>query len=222
MLIGFVAEQPDEYMALADGLRAAGHVLRLLPGAIDGPLDIAEMQAVIVASAYCPPEIQRYSEMDPQRCTLALITPEELGSLAAGSPFTDFVVAPHRAAEVAARLALHSNRQKANDSEVIRSGDLVIDVSNYSVEAHGERVALTFKEYELLKFLVTHSGRVFSRESLLEQVWGYDYWGGSRTIDVHIRRIRSKLPAATASRIETVHQVGYRYSVAKGEQPGAS
>lgn len=221
MLIGFVAEQADEYAALADGLRAAGHVLQFLPGAIDGPLDgSVGLQALIVAGGYCPPSVQSFAEVEPRRCTLALVAPEEMNAIASGGPFSDFVVAPHRASEVSARLALHNNRQKLSDSEVIRSGSLVIDVSNYSVEAHGERVELTFKEYELLKFLVTHSGRVFSRESLLEQVWGYDYWGGSRTIDVHIRRIRSKLPESTAARIETVHQVGYRYSVAKGESAG--
>lgn len=219
MLIGLVTEQPEEFVALAAGLRAAGHVLRFLAGAIDSPFVTEDVQALIVVGAFCPPAVQSFAEQEPRRLTLALIAPEELGAITGDGPFTDFAVAPYRPAEVVARLALHQNRQKSSDSEVIRSGNLVIDVNNYSVEVHGERVALTFKEYELLKFLVTHSGRVFSRESLLEQVWGYDYWGGSRTIDVHIRRIRSKMPAATAARIETVHQVGYRYSVAKGEKP---
>ena len=218
MLIGFVTEQPEEFEALTAGLRTTGHVLRFLTGQIDDPLGSQDVQALIVAGAYCPPAAQTFAEAEPRRCTLALIAPEELGAITGDGPFTDFVVAPYRAAEVTARLALHHNRMKADDSEIIRSGSLVIDVNNYSVEAHGERVALTFKEYELLKFLVTHSGRVFSRESLLEQVWGYDYWGGSRTIDVHVRRIRSKLPVATAARIETVHQVGYRYSLGKGEK----
>lgn len=214
MLIGFLTAHPDEYLALADGLRAAGHSLRFI-----SPDDCQEIAgdnpptALVVVGAEGGSPVERYAEIEPPRCVLALLLEDDLSAFPPDGPFTDFSVAPYRAVEVAARLALHQNRQRADESELIHSGGLVIDVSNYTVSVHNERIELTFKEYELLKFLVSHPGRVFTRESLLEQVWGYDYWGGSRTIDVHIRRIRSKLPESTSSRIETVHQVGYRYAV---------
>lgn len=217
MLIGFLTAHPDEYVALADGLRAAGHTLRFVP-----PDDCDEISgdnapnALLVAGLDAGIHVERYAQIDPRRCVLALLHVEDLASFPPDGPFSDFAVSPYRAVEVATRLALHQNQQRADESELIQSGGLVIDVSNYTVSVHDERIELTFKEYELLKFLVSHPGRVFTRESLLEQVWGYDYWGGSRTIDVHIRRIRSKLPETTAARIETVHQVGYRYAVPRG------
>jgi DNA-binding response OmpR family regulator len=211
MLIGFLTERPDEFAALADGLRAAGHAVRFLPpDACEETLGNDLPTALIVDGTESAPHIQRFAEADPQCCILALLTLDDLAGFSPEGPFTDFAVAPYRAVELAVRLALHQCRQRADESEVIQSG------SNYTVSVHDERIELTFKEYELLKFLVSHPGRVFTREALLEQVWGYDYWGGSRTIDVHIRRIRSKLPVATAARIETVHQVGYRYATPRG------
>ena len=109
------------------------------------------------------------------------------------------------------RLLLWKTRNIKSD-QVIKIGTLLIDMQNYEASVDGVPVELTFKEYELLKFLVTHRGRVFTREALLDHVWGYDYYGGTRTVDVHIRRLRAKLTPECENLIETVRNVGYRFT----------
>jgi DNA-binding response OmpR family regulator len=125
----------------------------------------------------------------------------------------DFVLDPFNTDELLCRLRLLMWRtKKISNDQVIKIDDLVIDLMNYDVNVDGVPIELTFKEYELLKFLATHRGRVFTREALLDHVWGYDYYGGTRTVDVHIRRLRSKLSPSCESLIETVRNVGYRFS----------
>jgi DNA-binding response OmpR family regulator len=94
----------------------------------------------------------------------------------------------------------------------IRSGEVVIDEDSYTAKIKGRTLDLTFKEFELLKYLTQHPGRVFSRSQLLQEIWGYDYFGGTRTVDVHIRRLRSKLGPEFEAIIDTVRNVGYRFS----------
>ncbi|MBI2856327.1 MAG: response regulator transcription factor [Chloroflexi bacterium] len=98
-----------------------------------------------------------------------------------------------------------------DSSQVVRMGELVIDQERYEVSVAGRRIILTYKEYQLLCLLASNPGRVYSREALLSRVWGYDYFGGTRTVDVHIRRLRSKIEDATHLFIETVRNVGYRF-----------
>jgi DNA-binding response OmpR family regulator len=95
----------------------------------------------------------------------------------------------------------------------IRSGEVIIDESSYTAKIKGRVLDLTFKEFELLKYLAQHPGRVFTRSQLLQEIWGYDYFGGTRTVDVHIRRLRSKLGPEFEAIIGTVRNVGYRFSV---------
>ena len=95
----------------------------------------------------------------------------------------------------------------------IRSGEVIIDESSYTAKIKGRILDLTFKEFELLKYLAQHPGRVFTRSQLLQEIWGYDYFGGTRTVDVHIRRLRSKLGPEFEAIIGTVRNVGYRFSV---------
>jgi DNA-binding response OmpR family regulator len=123
----------------------------------------------------------------------------------------DFVIQPYDPRELNLRVErlLHKTR-KAEDGEVIRCGDLLIDLAKYEVSVGGRPVMLTFKEYELLKFLASNAGRAFTREALLNQVWGYDYYGGDRTVDVHITRLRSKIENLSNVSIETVRNIGYR------------
>ena len=97
-----------------------------------------------------------------------------------------------------------------SDGARLRRGGLVIDLERYTVTIDGEPVDLTYKEYELLVFLSSNPGKPFTREALLNRVWGYDYYGGSRTVDVHIRRIRAKVERREEF-IETVRNVGYRF-----------
>ena len=124
----------------------------------------------------------------------------------------DFIAVPWRIGELALRISKQLERaQPADEPGVIRAGDLVINPSRYDVRLAGKAVLLAFKEYELLKTLAAKPGRVFTREALLEQVWGYQYFGGARTVDVHIRRLRSKIEDAAHTFIETVWNVGYRF-----------
>jgi DNA-binding winged helix-turn-helix (wHTH) protein len=99
----------------------------------------------------------------------------------------------------------------------VRSGELVIDEATYSARIRGAALDLTFKEFELLKFLAQHPRRVFSRSQLLQEVWGYDYFGGTRTVDVHVRRLRAKLGPENEALIGTVRNVGYKFVPARHE-----
>lgn len=96
-------------------------------------------------------------------------------------------------------------------SQTLSVGDLTIDLERYEVSAAGRRVTLTYKEFQLLALLASNPGRVYTREALLSQVWGYDYLGGTRTVDVHVRRLRSKVESPGRSFIETIWNVGYRF-----------
>lgn len=124
----------------------------------------------------------------------------------------DFVLDPFTIPELTARVMTRLQRvQSAEGGNIIRLGRLEVDIDNYKARIGHEALDLTYKEFELLRFLITHRGRVFTREALLNRVWGYDYFGGARTVDVHIRRLRSKL-GPYESNIETVRSVGYRFS----------
>jgi DNA-binding response OmpR family regulator len=116
--------------------------------------------------------------------------------------------------EVEARLRLAIGRRAQTTAQLpdeIRSGGLVVNEATYSAKMNGRSLDLTFKEFELLKFLAQHPGRVFTRAQLLQEVWGYDYFGGTRTVDVHVRRLRAKLGAENEALIGTVRNVGYRF-----------
>jgi len=112
--------------------------------------------------------------------------------------------------ELRVRMAMLGRRLGGVDGSVVRLGDLRIDTDTYQVTAAGRSLDLTFKEFELLRFLATHPGRVYTRPALLREVWGYDFYGGTRTVDVHVRRLRAKLGAEHEQLIETVRSVGYR------------
>jgi DNA-binding response OmpR family regulator len=129
----------------------------------------------------------------------------------------DVIVDTSSPAEVEARLRLAVSRladavgAPSELPEEIRSGELHIDEGTYTAKLRGRALDLTFKEFELLKFLAQHPGRVFTRAVLLQEVWGYDYFGGTRTVDVHVRRLRAKLGIEHEALIGTVRNVGYRF-----------
>jgi DNA-binding response OmpR family regulator len=102
---------------------------------------------------------------------------------------------------------------------LIQTGNIIIDEAGYSAKLNGVQLDLTYTEFELLKYLAQHPGRVFSRQQLLSDVWGYDYYGGTRTVDVHVRRLRAKLGPEYESVIGTVRNVGYRF-VTPADEPG--
>jgi len=130
-------------------------------------------------------------------------------------------------AEVEARIRLGVARAAPGQDDVpteIRAAGVVIDEASYTARVNGAALNLTFKEFELLKYLAQHPGRVFTRQQLLTEVWGYDYYGGTRTVDVHVRRLRAKLGADHENLISTVRNVGYRLTLVRqpdGELTGA-
>ena len=141
-----------------------------------------------------------------------LVTEEQLGRIDFGWGIEDYLTLPVSAKRLAERLhflvwKLHRVSLKNGFSH----GDLMIDFERYEVHVGGAPADLTYKEFELLKFLAMHPGKVFTREGLLDKVWGYDFYGGTRTVDVHVRRLRSKIETGGAAYIETVRNVGYKF-----------
>ena len=146
---------------------------------------------------------------------LAIVTEGGLAALTSEWGLDEVLLQTAGPAEVEARLRLAIGRTSAGEPDdvpgEIRSGELTIDEATYSARLRGRVLDLTFKEFELLKYLAQHPGRVFTRAQLLQEVWGYDYFGGTRTVDVHVRRLRAKLGPEYESLIGTVRNVGYRF-----------
>jgi len=162
------------------------------------------------------PQISRVLELCEEKNlpTLAIISPDDLVSLDTDMIITDFIVAPFLEEELIVRSMFSVKRATITpeEEELINRGDLIINPSNYEVLINNSRVNLRFKEYELLLLLASNPGRVYDRATLLNQIWGYDYFGGTRTVDVHIRRLRSKIENNSESPyIETIWNVGYRF-----------
>ncbi len=139
----------------------------------------------------------------------------DAGGLRASQPLLEaheLLVRPFSPAELELRVA--RARHGANGAEaadVVRAGSLELNLANYQASIEGEPLDFTYMEYELLRFLMTNPNRVFPREALLNAVWGYDYYGGARTVDVHVRRVRAKLGEKHAARLVTIRSVGYRF-----------
>jgi DNA-binding response OmpR family regulator len=126
--------------------------------------------------------------------------------------FDDFCLTPFHPRELEARVKhLFFRAGRGTGPELIEYGDLMLNLETYQAACAGRPLDLTYMEYELLKFLAAHPGKVFTRETLLSRVWGYEYYGGARTVDVHIRRLRAKLGEEHANLIQTVRSVGYRF-----------
>ena len=150
---------------------------------------------------------------------LAVISEGAWAAVSADWGADDVILNTAGPGEVEARIRLAIGRaaaQQGPPAEEVRSGELVIDEATYSARIRGAALDLTFKEFELLKFLAQHPGRVFTRAHLLQEVWGYDYFGGTRTVDVHVRRLRAKLGPEHEALIGTVRNVGYRFVPVKG------
>jgi DNA-binding response OmpR family regulator len=141
-----------------------------------------------------------------------LLTEDQLGRVDFSWGVDDYLTLPVSVKRLGERIRfLMWKRNKVELKNGLKLGGLAIDFERYEVHSGGELVDLTYKEFELLKFLATHPGRVFSREALLDKVWGYDYYGGTRTVDVHVRRLRSKIETGGDLYIQTVRNVGYKF-----------
>jgi DNA-binding response OmpR family regulator len=144
---------------------------------------------------------------------ILVATAEEMPAIRFSSTLHDFLVIPANPAEVEARLrfTLWKTQGERAPRDLLQVEGLRMNLSTYEVVVENRRIELTYKEFELLKFFVTHRRRVYTRSELLEQVWESDYYGGTRTVDVHVRRLRAKLGPKVGNMIKTVRNVGYRF-----------
>ncbi|MBA4085001.1 MAG: transcriptional regulator [Kytococcus sp.] len=194
-----------------------GHQVRTLPAQASAVIDAPSVDVVLVdartelAQARSLCRVLRVSGTTMP--VIAILTEGGLTAVNAEWAVDDILLDRAGPAEVEARLRLAMTRTEDEDEadERIVAGDLVIDEASYSARLGSRLLDLTYKEFELLKHLAQHPGRVFTRAQLLQEVWGYDYYGGTRTVDVHVRRLRAKLGAEHEQLIGTVRNVGYRF-----------
>ncbi|KAA1425328.1 response regulator transcription factor [Mumia zhuanghuii] len=196
------------------------HHVKILPPEASALLDAPSCDAVLIdgrtdlAQARGLTRLLRTTGVDSP--LVLIVTEGGLAVVAADWGMDDVILTAAGPAEVEARLRLAIGRVSAEsgndpDAHVIKSGGLTVDDVTYTARLDGRSLDLTFKEFELLKFLAQHPGRVFTRQQLLQEVWGYDYFGGTRTVDVHVRRLRAKLGPDNETLIGTVRNVGYRF-----------
>ena len=157
-------------------------------------------------------ELSQRLKKDKALPVVALVDKKGLDNIHLDSNIDDFALIGADVKELSLRMRRLVQRTRDKKGRLIGCGDLVIDSANYEVSLAGRPVLLTFREYELLRFLASNPGRVFTRDVLLDKVWGYDYFGGDRTVDVHIRRLRSKIEDSDHTFIETVRNIGYRFN----------
>jgi DNA-binding response OmpR family regulator len=213
-----LVDAAEDLRPLASAIEDAGY--NVAHSEMNRTLDSARNHspAAIVFSLLARPDapairnMLRSPDMPAGIASLAVLRSDQLPNFDFTTGFDDFIVHPALTDEIVARMKraiwLRSGVESDN---VLRAGDLHVDLANYKVFVGGRPVDLTYKEYELLRFLATNRDKVFTREALLNRVWGYDFYGGARTVDVHIRRLRSKIEDRTHTFIETVRNVGYRF-----------
>lgn len=215
-----IAEENQGISELHSGLVQKGFVCAIASAKDDGIKKIVEQAPDLVLVAMngqsANSRMQELSQKIKQERPLpimALVNKEALDSLDVNSKgIDDFVVKPGDLNELVLRIKrLLRKSGVTGTGELIKCGDLLIDLAKCEASISGRIVALTFKEYELLRFFASNPGRVFTRNTLLNRVWGYDYYGGDRTVDVHVLRLRSKIEDSNHTFIETVRNIGYRF-----------
>jgi DNA-binding response OmpR family regulator len=215
-----ITDDWDRKKALKSGLLERGFSVTPMPSAevLSDEMPPQKLDVVILDGERCAGEIGklcrglRRERMLKELPLVLLVTEEQLTRIDFEWGIDDYLTLPVSIERLAQRLhflvwKLHRVVPK---NGFVRE-DLTIDFERYEVHVKGEPVDLTYKEFELLKFLATHPNKPFTREALLDKVWGYDYYGGTRTVDVHIRRLRAKIELGGAAYIETVRNVGYKF-----------
>jgi len=205
--------------AVLPGLELLSHQIKVMSPEPTALIAAPEVDVILIDGRTDLPAVRslcRLLETTGNTSPVILITTE--GGLAAINQewgLTDVLLVDASPAEIEVRIRLATTKVDSvsnfESGSEIKAGELSIDESTYSAKLRGRTLDLTFKEFELLKFLAQHPGRVFSRDQLLREVWGYDYFGGTRTVDVHVRRLRAKLGPENENLIGTVRNVGYRY-----------
>jgi DNA-binding response OmpR family regulator len=216
----------NTHLASTEVLPALGllaHNVRILPAEASVLVDVPEVDVILVDARRDLPaakSLARLLTTTGLGCPIIVIATEGgLSAVSADWGIDDVLLDTSGPAEVDARIRIAMGKHQAfmaqsdPHSGEIRTGDVVIDEASYTARLKGNALDLTFKEFELLKYLAQHPGRVFTRAQLLQEIWGYDYFGGTRTVDVHIRRLRSKLGPEFEAIIGTVRNVGYRFTM---------
>lgn len=208
-----VAVYPEDCSEdLTDGLELAGATVMRTEELIPESGDINESDVLVVELD--PQPVRRLRELarvaeEVGLPVVVIASPENLALMESTEGITDFVITPLDPVEL--RLRLRRLERGGEAEELLRFKDLELNPLNYQATLAGEPIDLTYMEYELLRFFVENPVRVWSREQLLSKVWGYEYYGGARTVDVHVRRLRAKLGEEHANLIQTVRSVGYRF-----------
>ena len=212
-----ITDKTEQITELNSELAIKGLHCSVVSASASGQIYEQAPDLVLVVMNGLPPNsalwrLPKKIKKDSHLPVIALLSNGALDNLEYITGIDDFIIEPWEAGEVVARakriLQLFQNE---NSIDVIKCGDLMIDIARCEVSVGGRLVMLTFKEYQLLKFLASNRGTVFTRDALLNKVWGYDFFGGDRTVDVHIRRLRSKIEDADHAFIETVRNIGYRF-----------
>jgi DNA-binding response OmpR family regulator len=198
------------------------HQVKILPAEVSVLVDVPEVDCLLVDARRDLPNAKSFTKLisatGVSSPIIVITTEGGLSAINADWNVDDVILDTAGPAEVEARIRIVVGNTAAQllasnpNSQEIRSGDVVIDERTYTAKLKGRVLDLTFKEFELLKYLAQHPGRVFTRSQLLQEIWGYDYFGGTRTVDVHIRRLRSKLGPEFEAIIGTVRNVGYRFA----------
>jgi DNA-binding response OmpR family regulator len=196
-----LADLPDDVKVAPLSVATVDEVSRLSPGVV--LVDAAEVpgQGYLVLRAVAESALGR---------AVAVVERTDLERFDWDDVADDIVYPSAPAAELRLRLGLARRRRGGGDGSTVRLGPLVLDLDAYRVTVAGRALDLTYKEFELLRFLASRPGRAFTRPALLREVWGYDFYGGTRTVDVHVRRLRSKLGPEHEGLVQTVRGVGYR------------
>ena len=213
-----IADRSEQVRELNSGLAESGFLCSIVSGDDELLEEVNTLAAdlLVVAVDGSPPGsgmrlLPRRIKQETHLPVITLLSSDSLDVLDCDPSIDDFVVEPWDVNELVIRAKRILQRKETSDAkDLISCGDITIDLAKCEVAVGGRLVELTFKEYELLRFLASKKGKVFTREALLNKVWGYDYYGGDRTVDVHIRRLRSKLGDSAC--IETVRNIGYRFS----------
>jgi DNA-binding response OmpR family regulator len=199
------------------------HAIKILPLEASVLIDAPVMDLVFIDARTDLPNVKSFSKLltttGVSAPVIAITTEGGLSAFTSEWGVDDVILDTAGPAEIEARIRIAIGRR--DDAHLasyptaheIRQGDVVIDENTYTAKIKGRSLDLTFKEFELLKHFAQHPGRVFTRAQLLQEIWGYDYFGGTRTVDVHIRRLRSKLGPEFESIIGTVRNVGYRFTL---------
>lgn len=223
-IIALLTNTPGTSAQIVPSLELLSHQVRVLPASGSALLASDGAEVVLVdgrkdlAGSRTLCQLLRTTGVSAP--LLLVLTEGGMAAISASWQVDDVLLDTAGPAEVEARLRLAIARSASSAGtagEPIRAAGVIIDEASYTAKVHGTPLNLTYKEFELLKYLAAHPGRVFTREQLLHEVWGYDYYGGTRTVDVHVRRLRAKLGTDHEQLIGTVRNVGYRFASARHE-----